>query len=1255
MKNLYIIICVSCLCIYTSFAQSTPKPQLPKGHQLYKSLKLADQKRQVKDRVNPFKTGDRATDRIYYEFDRTCDPAIREIPENIHIKEQKFIKSKKSLAFDNTASKSSSENWVNRGPYNVGGRTRALAIDMTNENVILAGGVSGGMWRSESGGVNWRKVTSNFQNPSISTIAQDPRPGHQDTWYYGGGERIGNSASLNAAGLYAGNGIYKSQDGGRTWELLNATVDNNINRISPFDLVNKIAVHPVTGDVYAATMNGIYRSQNGGNSFEEVLATGPDHITEITIAATGKIYASAGINFATASVGAFAGIYSSDNGENWLNISLDEGVYPQDKIDRAIIAVNPIDDQEFFVLGNFKNVGTPRLYRYRENDNQKWKNLSDKLPAIRDNRPVGGLNLQTGYNIILEIHPQDPNFIIFGGTNLFRTTDGFATKVQDNANHWIGGYSPKNDVSLYPDQHPDMHACVFYPSNPNRVLNANDGGVFRTENIRESTSFEEPVDWVSLNNGYITTQPYAISFDPETESKELLAGFQDNGTWYTNKNNTKNPWIEELGGDGSYNAIADKGRTRYSSSQFANILRINYDTNNNPISYARIQPPVGGFSFINPFVLDPNDDNVMYLPAGRFLLRNSNLDAIPTFTDINGPIPTLSGINWSEIAEVASIPNAAGNRELNPITALDVSKFPIPDRVYYGTGQGQLFRLDYANISSSEPIDIFTDKGFPENGFISSVQVDPNNSDNVVIAFSNYNVKSVFLTKDAGETWIDISGNLEENRDGTGNGPSVRSVSFLGNGNGLLAGTSTGLYYAKRTLGNNTVWGLENQEIGNGVVMQAKTRKDGFAALAVHGNGVFSKKFRVSSPSGPITLFVNEQPDDQEFFVDEVPEVLQIDLKNVFRSDEVNPNIVLLVENTNLDLIDVEVISNQFLNIRFKKTDLNIPDYDKEGIATIRIIATSGSQKKATEFTVNTVQRPIFSQFDPEKDLNIRGVPSMEGFDNDFPEFREFSELADQIIIPTGEKWTLERIQVLGVNAFAFDPNEIPVGDTGILRIYKNDDGEPGDLVTEVSNVLRTNPFLDGLYDLILPEPLELSEGAHWLVWVRNGFNIFLNSIYQVTQDFLPDDPDYEIIGEDVYTRGTGEGINGEPETWFPYSENILDDDTKKVQTVFFLYGEINNNNQSVKENNLSQEIGEIYPNPITNSLTIDLRNDPLEKHNATMNFITITDVSGKEIYNMSTKEIKITIDSSSWNTGVYVVRVRGANTIERTSKIIRL
>ena len=89
--------------------------------------------------------------------------------------------------------------WNQRGPYNVGGRTRALAIDISDSNTFIAGGVSGGIWRSEDIGQTWEKMTKADQLHSVTSIAQDPREGYRNIWYAGTGEGRGNSAGARGA------------------------------------------------------------------------------------------------------------------------------------------------------------------------------------------------------------------------------------------------------------------------------------------------------------------------------------------------------------------------------------------------------------------------------------------------------------------------------------------------------------------------------------------------------------------------------------------------------------------------------------------------------------------------------------------------------------------------------------------------------------------------------------------------------------------------------------------------------------------------------------------------------------------------------------------------------------------------------------------------------------------------------------------------------------------------------------------------
>ena len=141
--------------------------------------------------------------RLAFELLRSKDPQTNFIPEGIKQRSLVFAKtlpvrnknSVQTSSFNNTLK------WSNRGPYNVGGRTRALAVDIADSNTIIAGGVSGGIWRSADFGKSWTKMTKPNQLHSVSSIAQDLRNGKTNIWYATTGELSGNSAGARGAPL----------------------------------------------------------------------------------------------------------------------------------------------------------------------------------------------------------------------------------------------------------------------------------------------------------------------------------------------------------------------------------------------------------------------------------------------------------------------------------------------------------------------------------------------------------------------------------------------------------------------------------------------------------------------------------------------------------------------------------------------------------------------------------------------------------------------------------------------------------------------------------------------------------------------------------------------------------------------------------------------------------------------------------------------------------------------------------------------
>ncbi|WP_378185991.1 T9SS type A sorting domain-containing protein [Aquimarina sp. W85] len=1214
-------VCVFLLLLvgYTAVAQTLKTkadPQsTPRGHQLYKQSKLYDSNTGAIEGA-PRAVGDRALDRIEYEFNRLKDPNTGQIPSEIRTLELDFSKNirtgddlKKSAATKSSKGVQFSY-WKNRGPYNVGGRTRALAIDATNENVILAGGVSGGLWRSENSGQTWKKVTTSRQSPSITCIVQDPRPGKQRIWYYGSGERSGNSASSGGA-FYTGTGVYKSINGGRTWKLLSATDDGDIRAIAPFDLINSIAVNPTNGDLYVATFNGVFRSKDEGNSFEEVLPGGFDSTTEVAITSGGKIYVTIASNGIPN-----AGFFTSTDGDTWAAITPPELV---GSLGRTVMGIDPMHENFVYFFAQNIAGGTPAfLYKYdalNQGTEEAWTDLTQNLP-LTIGGSVGNLNLQGGYNMVIKVHPSNCNYVFVGGTNLYRSETGFTTPAELPS--WIGGYSPLNNISTYTDQHPDQHNLVFYPSNPNRALSGNDGGVFITEDITAENPGVEPVDWTSLNNGYITTQPYAVSFDPEANSDDLLAGFQDNGTWFTSSTSGIEPWIEDFSGDGSFNAIADAGLTRYVSSQRGNIYRFNFDEAGTFISFSRVLPAgANNLAFITPFILDPNNDNVMYLPDGNRIWRNNDLDALPLFS--NAP----ATVNWVDLPKTDTPVGTT-------ITSLAISKYPIANRLYYGTNSGDIYRLDNANIDDQEPVNISAGKGLPL-GYVNDIDVDPSNSDRVVVTFSNYRIQSIFLTEDAGDTWINISGNLEENTDGSGNGPSVRSTAFFGSSTGfgaslqrLFAATSTGLYYTNRINGERTRWIKESFVIGNAVADQVKVRKDGFVAVAAHGSGLFSARF---------PLVANPLPESEL----SVAYLLE-DLVISENSEPTTINIAGLFEQSSGDAITVEVTnSNPELVTVLLKGDLLTITYasDSLGKAAIGLIASSGNEQVSEGFTINITETAVYEQIEPA----ISSLPSQF-----FTDFGGLAQSVDDFNVPDGYVWNIEKILAYG------SANNAPLLTSATVVIYENNAGTPGEEIYNSGELTPTSEATDTNLTLELPEALSLTTGSYWLSVYTN-----LSFTPEETQWFWSSqaggvglEPQFK---DDLNLFGTG------ATDWTPVSIAL---EREPLDQVFQIFGSVtstallpeNNENASETLAVINSEMTPlVYPNPSSDRFIFNFKPLKIKRKIS----LEIFDISGRSVF------VNDNIDATKpieWNAGArpagfYYVKIKGQS-INSNFKIIK-
>ncbi len=777
---------------------------------------------------------------------RLRDISTGEIPHDIRAKELAFASTLPG-SLNNSKFRNNnqlSNQWNQRGPINVGGRTRALAIDLKNTSRILAGGVSGGMWLSNNDGQSWQRTTALNQLSSVSCVVQDKRSGKENIWYYGTGEFWGNSADIS------GNGIFKSTDAGLTWNVLPSTaIGSPVSWDNPFDYVwNMVVNHKnVTQDeILAATCGGaIMRSTDGGKTWATVLGGyGNDrsYFSDITISPNGVFYATLSQKAYDVKGSVTKGIYRSIDGVKWINITPQ---FMPAKYNRIVVGVSPSDENQVYFLAETPGSGILTIsiqgdslwhgfwkYTYKSGDGTGagavWEDRSLNLPKPLENIR-GQISSQGSYDLVISVKPDNPEVVFIGGTNVYRSTDGFNTPENYT---WVGGYNNDKfwtpDYSVYPNHHPDIHALVFHPNNSNVLYTGSDGGVHKTLDC-----LEPAMKYVDLNNAYYTTQFYSIAIDHSQVDDRILGGLQDNGTLLTKSSNVNDAWTSPTGSDGFNCAISSDPNIIYTSHNAMaqpkiKVWRLKLDNNGNVVTKTRIDPD-GGRDFIwnTPFKLDPADNNRMYLAGGKILWRNNNLSSIPMQTTKDS-----TSIGWDSLGQTR-IPDGF-------ITAVGISKVPA-NVTYYGTSLGGIFRIDNSNTTAK--VSNITTSNLPK-GYISSIAVNPNDSKMVLISYNNYSILSIFLTTDAGTNWVPVSGNLEENQFGGGNGPAVNWISILPvkGKNLFLAGTSTGLYATAYLDGMNTVWIQEGSEsIGNSVVDMMDVRDlDGLVAVGTHGLGTFT-------------------------------------------------------------------------------------------------------------------------------------------------------------------------------------------------------------------------------------------------------------------------------------------------------------------------------------------------------------------------------------------------------------------------------